>query len=157
MSFTHNKTVGLKWDKTQDKRNLQVTRGTLGKSHNDVIYIHTSTLSCGCQEKKKKLVERMGKRALWSTLDLLIFKYLNSFLLLGAIVTGLEISLRDIPALEQSSKKGSTQIRWLRRQNSSLLLLWTAAFKAFMPVKSSWNWKFFSIFRGLLFKQTTVK
>lgn len=48
----------------------------------------------------------MGKRALWSTLDLLIFKYLNSFLLLGAIVTGLEISLRDIPALEQSSKKG---------------------------------------------------
>lgn len=67
-------------------------------------------------------LKEWGKWALRSRLDLLIFKYVNSFVLLGAIVAVLEISLRDTPALEQSSKNKSTQIRCLTG-----LLLSTAA------------------------------
>lgn len=60
------------------------------------------------------------------------------------MVAVLEISLRDTPALEQSSKNKNTQIRCLTG-----LLLSTAAFDASMHVQKSGNWKFFSFSKGL--------
>lgn len=86
----------------------------------------------------------MGKVSLTVQTDLLIFIYVNGFVLLGTIVTVLEISLHDTPALEQSSKTKSTQIRCLTG-----LLLSTTAFDAFMHVQKSVNWNFFSFFKGL--------